>query len=369
MKKFVPLSLLALVPVAILSVARAQESTAPPATDDPAAAEESAQEPSPAPKTATPQTGAPDGQAPREGRLSPRPAPRLAPWDAPIAPAAPSAPGVFLGIRMSEDGPRTVVEDVVPGSPAEAAGLLAGDRLLSVAGRPVAGSASVIESLSGHRPGETVAVEVLRGDVLQRLEAELAPRPETAAAPRPGGPQAAPRLEPMPAPGLTPNAPAPGFGQVPDMLRDFLGGGAGMDPLGGFDLRGWLGDQERQAEKLQTELERRFRDMRVDLERDFEALRREFERQAGPGGPMAPGGQGRGLMRRESRELRAADRPAEIPAEAWADLEARLAPLEAQRREIAREWAQAQGHPEWADAVPKLGVEVRIERREVQSGS
>jgi len=365
MKKFVPLSLLALVPVALLPLSRAQEFSAPPATDDPAAA----QEPAGAPEAGAREAGAPEGQAPREGRLTPRPAPRLAPWDAPIAPADPSAPGVFLGIRMSEDGPRTVVEDVVPGSPAEAAGLLAGDRLLSVAGRPVAGAASVIESLSGHRPGETVAVEVLRGDALQRLEAELAPRPETAAAPRSGGPQAAPRLEPVPSPGFGPGTLPPGVHEMPDMLRSLFGGGAGMDPLGGFDLRGWLGDQERQAEKWQTELERRFRDLRVDLERDFEALRREFEGQAGPGGPMAPGGQGRGWMRRESRELRASDRPAEIPADAWADLEARLAPLEEQRRQIAREWAEAQGHPEWADAVPKLGVEVRIERREVQSGS
>lgn len=362
MKKFVPLSLLALVPVALLPLVRAQEPTAPPTTDDPAAAQESAPESGQTP-SAAPDSRAPDANAPREGRLTPRPAPQLAPWEAPIAPAGPSAPGVFLGIRMAEDGPRTVVEEVVPGSPAEAAGLVAGDRLLSVAGRAVAGSASVLESLGGRAPGEKVALEVLRGDALHRLEAELAPRPQTAAAPWSGGPRAAPRLEPMPAPGLTPNVPAPGFGQVPDMLREFLGGGAGMDPLGGFDLRGWLGDQERQAEQWQTELERRFRDLRVDLERDFEALRREFDGQA------ASPGEGRGWLRRESRELRSAIRPAEIPAEAWADLEARLAPLEEQRQKIAREWAEAQGHPEWADAVPKLGVEVRIERREVQSGS
>ncbi|MBI1380021.1 MAG: PDZ domain-containing protein [Planctomycetaceae bacterium] len=365
MKKFVPLSLLALVPVTLLPLSRAQETGAPQSTDETAGA----QQPADAPQADAPKADSAEGLAPREGRLSPRPAPGLAPWDVPIAPVAPSAPGVFLGIRMSEDGPRTVVEEVVPGSPAEAAGLAAGDRLLSVAGRPVAGAASVIESLGGYRPGQTVAVEVLRGDVLQRLEAELAPRPENAAAPRAGGPRAAPRLEPVPAPGFAPNTLPPGVHEMPDMLRSLFGGGAGMDPLGGFDMRGWLGDQERQAEKWQSELESRFRDLRVDLEREFEALRREFEGQVGSGGPMAPGGVGRGWMRSESRELRAADRPAEIPAEAWADLEARLAPLEQQRQKIAREWAEAQGHPEWADAVPKLGVEVRIERREVQSGS
>jgi len=100
-------------------------------------------------------------------------------------------------------------------------------------------------------------------------------------------------------------------------------------------------------------------ELRRDLGRDVNDLRRYLERD------LEGDLEGlKGMFKEERRSQRRALPNADIPAQAWADLEARLAPLEEQRRKIAAEWAQAHGRPEWADAVPPLGVEVRIERRE-----
>lgn len=56
-----------------------------------------------------------------------------------------------------------MVITVEPGSPAEQAGLLLGDLLMSAAGQPVTDANSLLGQLGGDRIGQAVAVKILRG--------------------------------------------------------------------------------------------------------------------------------------------------------------------------------------------------------------
>lgn len=60
----------------------------------------------------------------------------------------------FLGVQVQG---RTVAE-VLPRSPAAAAGLQPGDVLLSIGGKPVSGPASITSAVLAHKPGQVVTV-------------------------------------------------------------------------------------------------------------------------------------------------------------------------------------------------------------------
>ena len=60
----------------------------------------------------------------------------------------------FLGIQVQG----TTVADVVPGSPAQAAGLKPGDVIISVGGKRVTGEASITSAVLAHKPGQVVTV-------------------------------------------------------------------------------------------------------------------------------------------------------------------------------------------------------------------
>lgn len=66
-----------------------------------------------------------------------------------------------LGLRAPDPAPR--LGQLVPGMPAEAAGLRAGDRVAAVAGKPVASWTDLVAELQRH-PGEAITVEVVRGE-------------------------------------------------------------------------------------------------------------------------------------------------------------------------------------------------------------
>ncbi len=104
----------------------------------------------------------------------------------------PSQPRGWLGINFSTrwreavDGSGNsvwsfaaypVIESVEPGSPAERAGLVAGDVLVSMGGRDVVrGSAPFTELL---QPGAVLPIEVRRGAQLRRVTARITARPVT----------------------------------------------------------------------------------------------------------------------------------------------------------------------------------------------
>jgi S1-C subfamily serine protease len=60
----------------------------------------------------------------------------------------------FLGIRVQG----TTVDDVVRGSPAQAAGLKPGDVIISVGGKRVTGEAGITAAVLAHKPGQVVTI-------------------------------------------------------------------------------------------------------------------------------------------------------------------------------------------------------------------
>jgi putative serine protease PepD len=84
----------------------------------------------------------------------------------------------YLGISQIEDpsgGSR--VAEVVPGGPADEAGIEPGDVVVSVGGNEVQDPNDVASALDKYQPGDHVKVEVRRGSDLHSLEVELGNRP------------------------------------------------------------------------------------------------------------------------------------------------------------------------------------------------
>jgi S1-C subfamily serine protease len=84
----------------------------------------------------------------------------------------------YLGIEGSAaSGGGVMLERVVPGSPAAAAGVRAGDLLRGVDGDRVQAMADVASVLERHHPGDAVRVDVRSNGQPRTLEATLADRP------------------------------------------------------------------------------------------------------------------------------------------------------------------------------------------------
>jgi S1-C subfamily serine protease len=83
--------------------------------------------------------------------------------------------GALVRPGTAADGSRTPA--VEPGGPAEAAGLQAGDIIVSIDGQVVDGEHPLDATLSQHAPGLTVPIEVQRGTERLMLEVTLGTRP------------------------------------------------------------------------------------------------------------------------------------------------------------------------------------------------
>jgi regulator of sigma E protease len=81
---------------------------------------------------------------------------------------------IFTAFFAIIGGPVTsVVGKVSPNSPAARAGIEAGDRIVSLAGRPTPTFGDLFNA-TAIRPGETVVVEVARGEQVRRVQVTLA---------------------------------------------------------------------------------------------------------------------------------------------------------------------------------------------------
>jgi len=85
----------------------------------------------------------------------------------------PFGPGIenFEGTLPFQAG--ALVLEVVPDAPAEAAGLQPGDVITSVDGEAIGGETTLADLLQAHQPGDTVTLQVQRGDSDQPEELEL----------------------------------------------------------------------------------------------------------------------------------------------------------------------------------------------------
>ena len=70
----------------------------------------------------------------------------------------------FLGVAGLGGGGSAVIQQVIEGGGAEAAGMLDGDAIVRVQDIPIRSHADLVEAIGQFEPGTTVEVEVLRGD-------------------------------------------------------------------------------------------------------------------------------------------------------------------------------------------------------------
>ena len=86
----------------------------------------------------------------------------------------------YLGVTVlnRDDGGRgAVIGDVSPDSPADLAGMIAGDIVIEADGSPVDGQLALVAAIRDRSPGDTIAVDVLRNDKRMTLSATLTERP------------------------------------------------------------------------------------------------------------------------------------------------------------------------------------------------
>ena len=86
----------------------------------------------------------------------------------------------YLGVTVMnrDDGGRgAVIGTVSPDSPADLAGMIAGDIVIEADGSPVDGQLALVAAIRDRSPGDTIAVDVLRNDKRMTLSATLIERP------------------------------------------------------------------------------------------------------------------------------------------------------------------------------------------------
>jgi S1-C subfamily serine protease len=87
----------------------------------------------------------------------------------------------YLGVMLTEEGLRFTT--IYPNSPAAKAGLQVGDELVAVGRRKPRSQLDAILTISDHRPGSVVRLEVRRNGEPKTLFARLAARPADINAP------------------------------------------------------------------------------------------------------------------------------------------------------------------------------------------
>ena len=87
----------------------------------------------------------------------------------------------WIGVELDidEDTGSRVVKKVVPGSPAEAAGILSGDVLVSLNGTKLAkgNEDALMQAKKDMKPGQTVTYVISRNGLDKKVELTLAPMP------------------------------------------------------------------------------------------------------------------------------------------------------------------------------------------------
>ncbi len=133
--------------------------------------------------------------------------PLLAATILPLLLSPPPADG-YLGVYLDPERSEAVVVEVIPDSPAAAAGLRVGDVLLAVGDRPTPDRESFVTALGANSPGMTVVLRLRRDGAEQAVAVTLGKRPAPPAPPPTSTTDPAPRQRPAPQVEVAPVRPA-----------------------------------------------------------------------------------------------------------------------------------------------------------------
>ncbi|MHC5063643.1 MAG: PDZ domain-containing protein [Planctomycetota bacterium] len=213
----------------------------------------------------------------------------------------------YLGVSVVAARRGVRIERVVDGSPAERAGLRAGDLLRGLDGREIDDLDDLDKAMGRLRPGQKVRVDFIRGGDRRDMDLKLGRAAEEGDAPAatPDKPKSQPTSKPKPVP-----VPVPVKKSEKKIGAGDAGGVQGQDPKARVSV------QSDRSREIEAELERAREQMareRANLERE---LRRAQERNAEE-------------MQRANKQL----------AEAQAQVESEL---ERARREMERERERSQ---------------------------
>ena len=161
---------------------------------------------------------------------------------------ASAGPG-WLGVYLALDSKQAVVTEVIPGTPAQKAGLQGGDVLLAVGATKTPTREDFVRAIQGHEPGERVKIKLRRDKRDRVVVVRLGERPEEPGA----GTEVAEevRKPAKPSKPSKPAKPAPKAGSAPavemgaDVVRVAQGrSDQGSKPAG----KGYMGISVREAD-------------------------------------------------------------------------------------------------------------------------
>jgi S1-C subfamily serine protease len=91
-------------------------------------------------------------------------------------PGEPTGEPAWLGAAVADAGQGALLAEIVPGGPADEAGLAPGDVVTGIDGQPVGSAEDLVNAIASRQPGDTVTLELADG---RTVEVELGRRPES----------------------------------------------------------------------------------------------------------------------------------------------------------------------------------------------
>ncbi len=87
--------------------------------------------------------------------------------------------GAASAAQLGAPQPGVLVRQVVPGSPADRAGIQPGDLITRVDGQPLGDETALAKAVNSHRPGDTIQLTIVRGNQQSIVSITLAERPRS----------------------------------------------------------------------------------------------------------------------------------------------------------------------------------------------
>ena len=168
----------------------------------------------------------------------------------PAAPPKPQVEAAFLGVVSSEvpdmladhlaltPGAGIVVRSLVPDGPAAKSGIAVHDVITKVGGQPVGSPLEIAKQVSGHKPGDSISIDLIHQGKPSTLEVTLGTKPTEMAD---SAPHTLDQLD-------LENLPK----ELAERVRDAIAGN-----VGGFELGGDPGQAPPQIEEAMRDLQKR----------------------------------------------------------------------------------------------------------------